>query len=235
MEGSTFSERLRSLFNRTGGASPSSSYGSASTALRRPSDAIPSLTEEPRHSRGLEQFFLNYKERVGLSILDLGGANQENIQFLTGLGHQVTNRDVLRSIDNIFGSDPSAQSNAGGIEYFLDENFNFLPDAFDGILLWDTLQFMNAPLLNAAIDRIHFITTPKSYLASFFNATERIAEMPNYTFRILDDKTMKMNERGVRTSGQVFNNRNIEKAFTRFDSVKFFLTRDNLREVIVRR
>ena len=168
-------------------------------------------------------------------MLDLGSANQENIQFLTGLGHQVTNRDVLRSIDSIFGAEPSAQSNVSGIEYFLAENFNFLPDAFDGILLWDTLQFMNAPLLNATIDRLHFITTPKSYLAGFFNATERVAEMPNYTFRILDDKTMKMNERGMRTSGQVFNNRNIEKAFTRFDSVKFFLTRDNLREVIVRR
>ena len=41
-------------------------------------------------------------------------------------------------------------------------------------------------------------------------------------------------ERGMRTSGQIFNNRSLEKLFGKFESVKFFLTRDNLREVIVR-
>jgi len=34
---------------------------------------------------------------------------------------------------------------------------------------------------------------------------------------------------------QYFNNRSIERAFQAAASVKFFLTRDNLREVIVRR
>jgi hypothetical protein len=34
---------------------------------------------------------------------------------------------------------------------------------------------------------------------------------------------------------QYFNNRNLEKLFQKYQSVKFFLTRDHLREVIVRR
>jgi hypothetical protein len=34
---------------------------------------------------------------------------------------------------------------------------------------------------------------------------------------------------------QYFNNRSLEKLFQKFNSVKFFLTRDHLREVIVRR
>ena len=34
---------------------------------------------------------------------------------------------------------------------------------------------------------------------------------------------------------QLFNNRGVEKLFQRFHSVKFFLARDHLREVIVRR
>jgi hypothetical protein len=46
---------------------------------------------------------------------------------------------------------------------------------------------------------------------------------------------MLLAERGMRASGQVFNNRNLEKLFGRFESVKFFLTKDSLREVIVRR
>ena len=44
-----------------------------------------------------------------------------------------------------------------------------------------------------------------------------------------------LTERGIRPAGQVFNNRNLEKLFGKFESVKFFLTRESLREVIVRR
>jgi lysyl-tRNA synthetase class 2 len=40
-------------------------------------------------------------------------------------------------------------------------------------------------------------------------------------------------QRGERL--QIFNNRSLEKLFQDFQSVKFFLTRDRLREVIVRR
>jgi hypothetical protein len=41
--------------------------------------------------------------------------------------------------------------------------------------------------------------------------------------------------RGQRKPAQYFNNRSLEKLFQKFHSVKFFLTRDHLREVIVRR
>ena len=52
---------------------------------------------------------------------------------------------------------------------------------------------------------------------------------------IVDNKTLQLTERGIRPAGQVFNNRNLERLFGDFDSVKFFLTRESLREVIVRR
>ncbi len=42
-------------------------------------------------------------------------------------------------------------------------------------------------------------------------------------------------QREMRRPVQLFNNRAIERLFQQFQSVKFFLARDNLREVIVRR
>jgi hypothetical protein len=39
----------------------------------------------------------------------------------------------------------------------------------------------------------------------------------------------------MRNQAQPFNNRNLERLFAKFDSVKFFLTREHLREVIIRR
>jgi len=76
---------------------------------------------------------------------------------------------------------------------------------------------------------------PKSYLLAFFTANERVTEVMSYAFRIIDNRTILLAERGIRPSGQVFNNRNLEKLFAKFESVKFFLTRESLREVIVRR
>jgi hypothetical protein len=41
-------------------------------------------------------------------------------------------------------------------------------------------------------------------------------------------------QNGLRRPAQLFNNRGLERLFGRFDSVKFFLTRERLREVIVK-
>ena len=76
---------------------------------------------------------------------------------------------------------------------------------------------------------------PGSYLLAYLTANDRVTEVPSHIFRIADNKNVLIAERGMRTSGQVFNNRNIEKLFGKFESVKFFLTKESLREVIVRR
>jgi hypothetical protein len=46
---------------------------------------------------------------------------------------------------------------------------------------------------------------------------------------------LKLVQKGFRATAQSFNNRGLEKLFSKFESVKFFLTRESLREVIVRR
>lgn len=190
---------------------------------------------QTRQSRGLEQFFFNIRDVVGLSILDCAGANQDNIDFLITLGHKVYSQDLVRNLDEAFGRDLAEQANPSRIEYFLRQNFEYPPEALDGVLLWDSLQFMSPALLNAVVERLYEVMRPKSYLLAFFTATERAAQVPSHTFRIADAKTIVLAERDVRMAGQIFNNRNLEKLFGKFESVKFFLTRESLREVIVRR
>ena len=186
-------------------------------------------------SRGLEQFFFDIRDVVGLSILDLAGATQDNINFLTNLGHKIYSQDIVRNLDEAFGSDPAEQTNPARIEAFLKNNFDYPPDTFDGVLLWDSLQFMGPALLTATVDRLADVMRPKSYLLAFFTANEKVSEVQSYSFRLIDHKTILLSERGMRPSGQVFNNRNLEKLFGKFESVKFFLTRESLREIIVRR
>jgi len=214
-----------------GGASPS--FPAQSSAPRRGTGKPnPSFT---RVSRGLEQFFFDIRDVVGLSILDLAGANQDNINFLTNLGHKIYSQDIVRSIDEAFGQVPAEQTNAARIEAFLKNNFDYPPDTFDGVLLWDSLQFMGPALLSATVERLSEVMRPKSYLLAFFTANDKVFEVQSYAFRLVDHKTILLTERGMRPSGQVFNNRNLERLFGKFESVKFFLTRESLREVIVRR
>src|SRR6185369_14301742 len=85
-----------------------------------------------RQSRGLEQFFSYIRDQVGLSILDLSGANQENVNFITNLGHKLYSEDVARGLRDAFGDEnPSEQANPGRIEYFLKQNLDYEEGQFD--------------------------------------------------------------------------------------------------------
>src|SRR5271157_2039645 len=73
-----------------------------------------------RQSRGLEEFFNYIRDQSGLTILDLGGATQQNVSFITNLGHRLYSEDFLQILSETFGVDDTVdQSNPGRIEYFL--------------------------------------------------------------------------------------------------------------------
>jgi hypothetical protein len=232
-------ERLRTLLRgpagpgavlRANGASPtpSSLFGNPSPHDRE------QLIQ--RQSRGLEQFFSYIRDQVGLSILDLSGANQENVNFITNLGHKLYSEDIMRGLEHSFGDEsPAEQANPGRIEFFLKENLDYEEGQFDGVLVWDVLEYMAPPLLAATIDRLCRIVRPKSYLLAFFHVEEKMSAVPRYSFRIHDFNSLVFVEKGQRMPVQLFNNRSLEKLFGKFESVKFFLTRERLREVIVKR
>lgn len=237
-------ERLRSMFRKESDPvsyHPQLAADQSTAAMRAVAaasargkthrSASPPIT---RQSRGIEQFFFNIRDVVGLSVLDCAGANQDNIDFLINLGHKVYSQDMVRNLDDCF-QDLAEQTNPSRIEYFLKQNLDYAAGTLDGVLLWDSLQFMSPALLNATVERLYEVMTPQSYLLAFFTATEKTVEVPSHSFRIADNKTIVITERGIRPAGQVFNNRSLEKLFGKFESVKFFLTRESLREVIVRR
>lgn len=234
----TLGERIRSFFRgpralTAGVPAPRSAPAAARGTSHKTGEKESVVT---RQSRGLEQFFTYIRDQAGLTILDLGGASQANINFITSLGHRLYSVDFLRSMEESFGNEDLAdQSNPGRIDYFLRQNLDYPDETFDGVLVWDTLEHMAPALLAATVERLVRITRPKSYLLAFFHADERLAKVPNYTFRIQDFNVLQVGQQGSRTPAQLFNNRTLEKLFQRFESVKFFLTREQLREVIVKR
>jgi hypothetical protein len=193
---------------------------------------------QTRTSHGLEQFFSSIQDEENLSILDFAGASQANISFITSLGHRIYSNDILRGLDEAFGDGASFVANQADPQRaaaFLEESLAFADQSFNGALLWDTLQFLVPPLLDQTVDRLYHVLRPNSSLLAFFHAEEKLDSAPLYSYRILGPKTMSLTSRGERRPAQYFNNRSLEKLFQKFQSVKFFLTRDHLREVIVRR
>ena len=189
-----------------------------------------------RPSRGLEQFFAYLRDQAGLSVLDLAGASQQNINFITNLGHRLYSEDFVRTLDDVFGgADAGDQANQGRIDQFLRQTLNFENEQFDGVLVWDVLQYMTPALLAATLDRLRTIVRPHAYLLAYFHADEKAQQVPFYSFRIKDSQSLMLAQRGTRKPAQIFNNRSLEKLFQKFESVKFFLTKEQLREVIVRR
>jgi 2-polyprenyl-3-methyl-5-hydroxy-6-metoxy-1,4-benzoquinol methylase len=187
-----------------------------------------------RTSRGLEEFFGHIHGLSGLTLLDLGGATQQNVNFITDLGHRLYSENFLQILNETFGPDGLAsQSNPGLIDYFLRQALEYPEGHFDGVLIWDVLEYLAPALLAAVVERLHKVVRPGSYQLAFFHADDKLEAVPQYTFRIQDAKVLHVLQQGSRKPVQLFNNRSLERLFSRSE-VKFFLTKDRLREVVVR-
>ena len=191
-----------------------------------------------RSSSGLDQFCSFLQSREGLSVLDMSGASQANITFITGFGHRMSSDDIIGTMTEHFGKDfLSSQRAASNSQFFLDAALTFPDASFDAILVWDALQFLAPPLLDQVVSRLLRIVRPGGAMLVFFNSDEKAKAIPVYSYRIQDRKTLLQASRAgcVPQRPQYFNNRMLEKVFANAGSVKFFLTRDHLREVIVKK
>lgn len=190
-----------------------------------------------RHSSGLEHFFSYIQGERGLTLLDLSGVSQANVGFITGLGHRLYSEDLLATLDQLFGEGDfyGNQCAAESAEHLLAQSLKLPEGCCDGALVWDLLEYLSPPLLKVVVERLYRLVKPRAYLLAVFHGDERAERVPVYRYRICDARTLLLAPRGLRPPAQLFNNRAIEKLFQDFEAVKFFLTRDHLREVIVKR
>jgi hypothetical protein len=226
-------DRLKSMFGAhqqpNGGGAGSAEY----TLTHVPWPAGYPDTETTRQSRCLEQFLVALRDMPPCRVLDLGVANQANIEYLTNLGHRISSENVLYCLDSIWG-DPNV-SEERKIEDFLEQTLNYQECSFGAVLVWDTLQYLPPSLLEVVVDRLQQLVVSGALLLAFFPSEEKAKAIPTYAYRIIDWRTLQVSPRALRQRENVFNNRNLERLFQHYASVKFFLTRDHLRELLVKR
>jgi len=169
-----------------------------------------------------------------LSILDLGSTSPANIAFLTELGMRVSTEDVLRACKDpdymVRQDDGSEQFDA---TRFLGENVVYPENHFDAVLSWDVTDYLPEQLVKPLVDRIYSLLKPHGTLLAFFHDKDLGAGSPFYRYHIVQPDTLEMEPKPSLRLQRIFNNRHVENLFSDFTSRKFFLGRDNFREVIV--
>ena len=197
-------------------------------------DEVVSGEKVLRRSTGFSEFLKWMAREEALSVLDLGSTSPANITFFIGLGHRFHQEDVLR-----LSSDKSLiVSNGQGektfdVDRFLDENLRFERQEFDAVMFWDLADYLPEPLVKPVIERIHVGMKPGAILFSFFHTKDAGAQAPFYRYNIASKDTLEMQPSTPYKLQRVFNNRHVENLFRDFNSIKFFLGRDNIREVLV--
>jgi len=189
-----------------------------------------------RRSTGFNEFIKAISREQGLKILDLGSTSPANITFVTGLGHGFYQGDLLRLANDKSLLIPNGnEGTTVDVERFLRENLHFPREGFDAVMFWDLADFLPEPLVKPVIERIHYVMKPAGIMLAFFHTKDTGPDAPFYRYNIAAKDTLELQPvRGFRLQ-RVYQNRQVENLFRDYSSIKFFLGRDNIREMLVLR
>ena len=187
-----------------------------------------------RRSTGFGEFIRGISREEDLKILDLGSTSPANITFMTGLGHRFQQEDLLRLASDKSLVVPNGDGGSGiDVNRFLRDNLSFEREEFDAVMFWDLADFLPEPLVKPVIERIQIAMKPGGSMLAFFHTKDAGPDAPFYRYNIVSKDTLELQPvRGFRLQ-RVFNNRHVENLFRDYGSIKFFLGRDNIREVLV--
>ncbi len=196
----------------------------------------------PRKSTGLGELVRALSRLDGQSVLDLGPTSPANLSFFTNQGQRTYSEDVLLASRN---GDYRTSGNNGeshiDADRFLADNLTFPNETFDAVLLWDMPDYLDEALVKPVVQRIHAITKPGALMLAFFHTKDAGTDAPYQRYHIAAPDTLELQRissgREDRYANfrlqRIFNNRHIENLFSDFRSLKFFLGRDNVREVLI--
>jgi SAM-dependent methyltransferase len=225
--------------------------GSSSGSGQNPAEP-PAKQRLSRRSSGLGELDRYMKSQEGLCILDLGSTSPANIGYLTGLGHKVYSEDLLiASTDPTLATLDEQGNPILDSRRFLAENLEYTAAQFDAVLCWNLPDYLDESLVKPVVGRLWSLLRPGGMLLAFFHTRDAGPDAPCFRYHIVNNDTLEMQhirmKRQVRKGPtgvshtaigetfplqRVFNNRHIENLFRDFASIKFFLARDNIREVL---
>lgn len=205
------------------------------------SGAAASSERIPRHSSGWEQILQRMRKDESLRVLDIGPTSSTNINLITSLGHSIY---LANLVEDATRPDWLLRNEDGATRYdverFLSVQLNFEGRGFDIVLFWDTADYLPEPLLAPAVERIHQVMAPGGNLLAMFHsasgpALAQGARTDFCRYHLTESSQLNVQHAGSYPILHTYTNRQIEKLFAAYKGFRFFLSKDNLREVVVTR
>jgi hypothetical protein len=176
------------------------------------------------------------------TLLDLGPAWQTTLSFFIERGFRVSSEDILREWkdflseeevllrDSRVASEDRDLTPMGRAKRFLDNNLQYAKASFDAVLLWDLLDYMEPSLAKMAVANLTELLRPGGVVFAMFHSKKPEGFQ---RYRVADSNTLQLISSSVLCPAQkVYQNREIQDLFSRFRTMKSFVSRDQLRETL---
>jgi hypothetical protein len=204
--------------------------------------AVTEASPNSRVSNGLKEFMWMLSDAGHGRILDLGAVFQSTIMFFIEKGFRLSTEDLLRAWKEFLtaeeenlrrarAGDESTKVSQGMLAgKFLDTALQYPDENFNGVLIWDLFDYLDAELVPRVMEKVYAMVKPSgAVLASFHSrAPERF-----HRYKILDSQTIEvLPSPTITVHARVFRNREILDLFGKFRTSKTFVGRDQIRETL---
>ena len=230
----------------SGSAAPARAAAQSRDGGRAPAGSAPD-TSVRRISNGLKELLFQLDGVERGELLDLGAVSQATVDFFTSRGFRLHSHDVLRgwreflaeeldkpSRDPRSPKDPAVAAEEEDPSLrparFFARHLWFDPGKFDGVLLWDTLDYLDPVMGAALVARLAEVVRPggAALLHLHDKAPERFLR-----YRVVDTQTLECVSATAPVAFQrAIPNREIMNLFHDFRTSKTFVGRDQIREVL---
>jgi len=169
-------------------------------------------------------------------ILDIGTLTGSNVEYFFNSGVKVHVEDFLGAYrSGKYWSLEEGQSRFDE-SAFLRENLNYPEDYFDGLIVWDILNFVDPKVARAVVQRISLMMKPGSLVVAFFHTHKSPGPVPAVKYRLIDDHNLEYRPLGFDLEFQkVYQTRDVTQLFKGHQGVKFYLLKHNVLEVLLKK
>src|SRR5882762_1228201 len=210
----------------------------AGGSMSRASDA----NETTRVSNGLKELLWNLDGLGRGKLLDLGPAWQTTLSFFIERGFRVSSEDILRGWkaflteeearlrEDASAIDSLDMTPGGRAQRFLNESLQYPKSTFDAVLLWDLLDYLEPTLAKQTVASVTELLRPAGVVFAMFHSKKPEGFQ---RYRVADSNTLQMISTAIICPAQkVYQNREIQDLFGRYQTMKSFVSRDQLRETL---
>jgi hypothetical protein len=211
------------LLNRLATRRPDAEPGAAGSSV---------VVEDPIFAtKALRKFLTSLTSRESPVLLDLGPVVGSNVNFFgEQLGCKIFVEDIFADLDRHV-----REGKVEELPEFLKKRFPQPDQAFDGILCWDILDYLDRPAAHELAKQMMRVLRNDGALLAFF-ATTTVRDLRYTKYIIVDEVNLKHRSysaaRGRQTS---LMNRDIIRMFPDLRVSDSFLLQNNLREILFRK